>query len=276
MNTEALAQLAPTVRVDGQTRLVPLLAYPSEHVRTPAIFNRYCVEHGINALMVAWKVAPEHLAAAIAAMRHVENIAGAVITIPHKHDMAEQCDELEGTARHIRVCNVVRRSASGNLVGAVLDGLGFVQGLKDHGIEPAGRSALLAGAGGAATAVAFELLANGVTRLAIANRSRDKAEALVQLLRQSFPAAQCEINPQDLAGYDLAVNATSLGMKANDPLPFDPGVLPSEAIVAEVVMQPDITALLRQSAQRGLRTHKGIHMVEAQVKLLVEFTTGGA
>ncbi|CAN7546450.1 shikimate dehydrogenase [Pseudorhodoferax sp. LjRoot39] len=263
----------PTVRVDGHTRLVPLLAYPSAHVRTPAFFNRHCVEHGIAAVMLPWKLAPDGLAAAMQAVRQIDNISGLVVTIPHKQEMARYCDVLEGTAARIQVCNVVRKARDGRLVGRMLDGLGFVQGLRDQGIDPAGRHVLLAGAGGAATAVAFELLASGATALGIVNRSVDKAEELVGLLRAAFPAVRYTVAPRELQGYDLAVNATALGMHAGDALPFDPDRLDSGATVAEVVMQPDTTALLQRAAARGLRIHKGVHMVTAQVRLLVEFTT---
>lgn len=276
MDIDAQAHAIPTHPVDGHTLLVPLLAYPSHQVRTPRFFNAYCVAHGINAVMLPWRVAPDGLPAALEALRRVENMPGAVVTIPHKQGMAAHCDELEGTAREIQVCNVVRKAPDGRLVGRMLDGSGFVQGLRDQGLSPQGRQVLLAGAGGAATAVAFELLASGAAGLAILNRSEDKAKVLVELLRRRYPDAPIHINPADWSGVDLAINATSLGLRVEDPLPFDPARLPEAAVVAEVVMQPDTTALLARAAAQGRTIHKGVHMLHAQVRLLVEFTTGGA
>lgn len=263
-----------TTSVNGRTTVVPLIAYPSEHVRTPAYFNEYCVEHGINAVMVPWKVPPAALGGVIEALRQTENVSGLVVTVPHKQEVAGFCDELEGVAQHIGVCNAIRKTSDGRWVGRMYDGLGFVRGLLDRGITLEGRSVLVAGAGGAATAVAFELASKGVRSIAIHNRSADKAEQLVELLERTFPRVDLAVNPATFGDYDIAVNATSLGLKPDDALPFNPFVLRPDALVADVVMQPDITPLLRSASERGQPIHKGVHMVKAQIKLLAEFTIG--
>lgn len=158
-----------TPAVNGRTAVVPLLAYPSEHVRTPGLFNQYCSEHGINAVMVPWKISPAGLPAAIEAIRRIENIPGFVITIPHKQEVCRHCDTLEGLAEVMGVCNAVRKNADGTLSGRMYDGQGFVQGLLERGVPLAGRSVLLAGAGGVATAIAFELAGAQVSRKRTAN-----------------------------------------------------------------------------------------------------------
>lgn len=264
----------PVAAIDGRTAVVPLFAWPSEHVRTPTIFNRYCAARGLAAVMVPWKVAPAALPAAIATLRQLENVPGFVVTVPHKIAVASACDALEGVAEVMGVCNVVRKAADGRLVGRMYDGLGFVRGLADQGIAVAGQSALIAGAGGVATAIAYELAAAGVRRLAVLNRSRARADTLVATLAARFPALELNVNPADLRDWDLAINGTSLGLKADDALPFDVARLAAHAVVAEVVMQPDVTPLLVRAAARGLRTHKGVHMLMTQVQLLVEYTTG--
>ncbi|MGQ3001139.1 MAG: shikimate dehydrogenase family protein [Hydrogenophaga sp.] len=266
----------PTPAVNGRTAVVPLLAYPSEHVRTPGFFNQHCSEHGINAVMVPWKVSPAGLPAAIEAIRRIENIPGFVITIPHKQEVCRHCDTLEGLAEVMGVCNAVRKNADGTLSGRMHDGQGFVQGLLERGIPLAGRSVLLAGAGGVATAIAFELAGSQVGRIGIRNRSVDKARELGQQLSRHFPDLVVELNPARVEGYDIAVNGTSLGLHPEDPMPFDPTTLRQDTVVAEVVMQPDITPLLQRASENGQRIHKGVHMVTTQIRLLVEFTTGQA
>lgn len=261
--------------IDGRTQVIPILAYPSDHLRTPGFFNAYCSEHDLNAVMVPWRVRPEDLKSAFNALRRIDNVPGAVVTIPHKTEVAKLCDELEGTAAEVGVCNAIHKNAEGRLVGRMLDGVGFIQGLRDQGIRPEGKSALLFGAGGAATAIAFELLVAGVHKLAIINRSVSKSAALAQRLSSQFRHVPIEANPTDWEGYELVINGTSLGLSLSDPLPFNPSRLSQSAVVAEVVMKPDITPLLEQSRSVGLRIHRGVHMVMSQIPLLVTFTLRG-
>lgn len=263
-----------TPAVNGRTLVVPLLAYPSEHVRTPGFFNQFCSDKGINAVMVPWKVRPEDLAKTIAAIRGIENIRGFVVTIPHKQEVIRHCDKLEGQAELMGVSNAVRKGADGQLSGRMYDGQGFVQGMVDRGITLAGKSVLLAGAGGVATAIAFELAGSRVKRIGIQNRSRDKGQELADQLARHFPGIEISINPSSIEAFDIAINGTSLGLRPDDPLPFDPSSLRQDAIVAEVVMQPDITPLLQRASENGQVIHKGVHMVTTQIRLLVEFTTG--
>jgi hypothetical protein len=152
------------------------------------------------------------------------------------------CDTVSERARLAGAVNVVRKEADGALAGDLLDGEGFAAGLEQAGVALAGKRAFLAGAGGAASAIAFALAERGVARLTIANRSQDKAEALARRLAPLFPdlALSTEAGPED---HDIAINATSLGLKEGDPLPFDPARLPAGALVAEVVMQPDIARI---------------------------------
>lgn len=265
-----------TPAIHGRTALVPLLAYPSEHVRTPGFFNQYCSDHGINAVMVPWKVSPAGLPAAIEAIRRIENIPGFVITIPHKQEICRHCDTLEGLAEVMGVCNAVRKNADGTLTGRMYDGRGFVQGLVDRGVALAGKAVLLAGAGGVATAIAFELAGSQVRCIGIRNRSVDKARELAEQLSRHFPALTIELNPPRLETFDIAINGTSLGLHPGDALPFDPSALRQDTVVAEVVMQPDITPLLQKASENGQYIHKGVHMVTTQIQLLVSFTTGQA
>lgn len=268
--------MTPGREIDGRTRIVPLLANPSHHLRTPAAFNRRCAALGVNAVCIPWQVDPRHLAETVGALRHGDSVAGLIVTVPHKAAVAELCDELTGDARYLRVANVVRRSGDGRLVGAMFDGVGYVAGLRHRGIEPAGRRVLLVGAGGAATAIAGALAGAGVAELAIANRSAEKAERVVELLRDAYPSVVLRAAAPDPAGYDLVVNATSLGMQPTDPLPVDPARIDAGAVVAEVVMQPAVTPLLLAAQARGIAIHEGEHMLTAQLGLLAGFLFEGA
>ncbi|MFO1165116.1 MAG: hypothetical protein U1E55_08075 [Paracoccus sp. (in: a-proteobacteria)] len=176
----------------------------------------------VDMVMVPLDVRPDMLAQTIAALRAMENLAGMVITIPHKTEVAQYCDRLTGAAEMLGVCNIIRRETDGSLTGAMFDGEGFVAGLRHRGHDPAGRRVLLIGAGGAASGLAHALAGAGVARLTIANRSAEKAETLARQLKAVFPGVDIGAGPADPAGYDLVINGTSLGMHAGDALPVDP------------------------------------------------------
>jgi shikimate dehydrogenase len=268
---EEMFQATPSV--DGRTGLVPLLAFPSTHVRTPAFFNEHCVVKQRNAVMLPWQVAPRDLHVAFQAIRLIDSIKGVVVTIPHKTTVASFCDELEGVAKLTGVCNVIRKTADGRLIGALLDGKGFVEGLRAKGHSITSRSALLVGAGGAATAVAFAMAEAGLRHLGLINRSVDKARVLAKQLAAHYPNLSVEFDPAQWGAFDFAINGTALGMHAGDALPLDVNMLGTHCCVAEVVMNPDMTPLLCEAEQRGLPVHRGVHMIEAQVPLLVDITT---
>ena len=257
--------------ISGKTRFVPLFAHPARHVRTPALFNAECERQAVDMIMVPLDVRPDMLDRTVASFRAMENVAGMVVTIPHKSAVAALCQRKVGAADLVGACNIVRREANGSLTGGMFDGEGFVAGLRHRGHEPKGLRVLLVGAGGAASGVAHALLQAGVAGLTIANRSREKAEHLARQLAGAFPDARVAAGTPDPAGYDLVVNGTALGMHEGDALPVDVERLDRDCVVAEVVMQPDMTPLLIAAEARGCRVHRGIHMIEQQVRLLVDF-----
>jgi len=260
--------------IDGKTRVVVHLAWPSAHLRTPTFFNPRCRELGLNAVLVPWAVKPERLADAWQGLRHVENLAGVILTLPHKQAAAPLCDALEGDAVDLGVVNVARRDGEGRFTGRMYDGEGMVQGMLRQGVDPAGKRTLLLGAGGAATAIAFSLARAGVSSLSIANRSAGRAQALAARVGARVPGVPVQAAGNDPAGYELVVNATSLGLRPDDPMPCDPARLDPGATVAEVVMQPAETPLLIAARERGARVHKGEHMITAQMDLLIGFLLG--
>ena len=257
--------------ITGKTKLYFIIADPISQVRTPEVFNAYCAQNGSDAVMVPIQVAPEGLEAVMTAFRAMKNLGGVVVTVPHKTAVALLCDELGEAGRAIGSVNAVRREADGRLVGNMFDGAGFVAGLRSQGYEPAGRRALLVGAGGAASAIAFALAEAGVASLTIANRTPAKAEEIVLRIAKSFPGRTIRVGDADPAGHDLVINATSLGLKPGDHLPVDPALLTPVMTVAEIVMKPETTPLLAAAQARGCAVHYGRHMLDQQFRLIADF-----
>lgn len=269
-------EVASRASISGHTRLVVILAHPVGHVRTPAAMNAHFAAIARDAVLVPMQVRPEDLAEVVAALRRVENLGGIVVTIPHKETIAALCDDLTEAARIVGAVNVIRREPDGRLTGGQFDGEGFCAGLRAAGHELRGRRVWMAGAGGAAAGIGYALLRHGVAALSIHNRTPPRAEALAARLAAALPGAPVARGGPDPAGHDIVVNATSLGLKPTDALPVEPRLLQPGMLVAEVVMQPDVTALLEAAAARGCRTHKGLPMLTEQIPILADFVAPDA
>ena len=252
-----------------------IVADPIGHVRTPQAFNALMAQRGIDAVMVPFHVQPQDFAAFIAAAPLIRSLAGLVVTIPFKETILSHCTELTDAARRIGAVNIVRFADAGNgarsVVGNNLDGAGFVGGLLAQGHQVAGRRVYLAGAGGAAKAIAHALADHDIVALGIYNRSAARAEQLAQELRSHYPQLQVHLTDTAPADYTLAINSTSLGLNEGDPLPFSPDRLPAGAVVAEAVMKTEITPLLARAGERGLSVHFGRYMMEVQIERMAQF-----
>ncbi len=254
--------------IGGATRLYAIIADPIHHVKTPQLMNELFRQRGADRLMVALHVPASDLIQAVTGLRALANLEGFIVTVPHKTAMLELCDQLSVQAQRVGAVNVVRRLEDGQLYGDILDGTGFVAGLRRCGLEPAGYSVYLMGAGGAANAIAFALAEAGITRLTIANRTQAKALELVARVRSAFPSLSVEVGSRDPGGHDLVVNATSLGLREGDALPCDVHGLEPTQIVAEIIMQPPMTALLFAAQARGCCIHEGLPMLSCQIELM--------
>lgn len=255
----------------GTTRLYCIIGDPVAHVRTPMAFNDYFAARNIDAVCVPVHIGRDDLPRGWAGLKSMINMDGFIVTAPHKAEAAQLCDRLEGDGLHTRVVNTVRREADGTYSGTLLDGRGFVSGLISHGHEVRGRRFYLAGAGGAGTALSFALAHSGASGITIHNRTRAKAENLVAAVGKAYPACDVRVGTADASGHDIVVNATSLGLKPDDGHAFNLASADPSALVAEVVMKPDMTPLLIAAEKRGHRIHFGIHMLNSQLELMMQF-----
>jgi shikimate dehydrogenase len=257
--------------ITGTTRLYAIIGDPITHVRTPMSFNAYFAEHAIDAVCLPFHIDRDDLKRGWQGLSALINLDGFIVTAPHKQEAARLCDALVGDGRHVGVVNTVRREPDGTYCGTLLDGRGFVAGLKSKGHDPAGGRIYIAGAGGAGNALAFALAASGASAITIHNRTRTRAADLVDRVRRAYPALEVNLGSADASGHDIAVNATSLGLEPDDPLSFDLTTVPPRALVAEVVMMPKVTPLLRAAEARGHRIHYGTLMLEGQLDEMMSF-----
>ena len=257
--------------ITGTTRLYAIIGDPIAHVRTPMAFNDYFSARNIDAVCLPVQIGRDDLPRGWAGLKSIVNLDGFIVTAPHKAESAQLCDAVTGDGVHTRVVNTVRREANGTFTGTLLDGRGFVSGLISHGHEVKGRRFYMTGAGGAGTALAYALAHSGAAALTIHNRTRSKAENLVAGVGKAYPGCDVRLGTANASGHDIVVNATSLGLKPDDGHSFNLASADPSALVAEVVMKPDMTPLLIAAEKRGHAIHFGIHMLNGQLDLMMQF-----
>jgi shikimate dehydrogenase len=257
--------------ITGTTRVFFILGDPVAQVRAPEVYNHLFARHGIDAVLVPLKLPAAALPGFLQHGMAAENIGGFWATIPHKGQLAALLNPSDPVAQIAGAVNAVRRLPDGRLEAALFDGIGFVKGLDHFGIDVKGRRVLVVGAGGGGHAVAAAMAQRGPAVLGVANRTRDRAAALVERLRPIVGAAAVVADSADPAGYDLIVNCTSQGLKADDPLPFDPSRVDAGATVLDIIMTKTPTPLLQQCRARGLKAEAGFEMLVQQVPEYLRF-----
>lgn len=257
--------------INGNTEFIAHLGWPTHAFKAPMIYNPWFASAGINALVVPMGCKPEAFAGVLRGLFQLQNIRGALITMPHKVSVVELLDEVSPTVRVAGSCNAVRKDADGRLVGDMFDGEGFVRGLRGKGLELRGARALVVGCGGVGSAIAASLAAAGVGTLALFDMQASTAEGLAQRLRTHYPAIAVTTGSRDPAGFDLVVNGTPLGMNAGDPLPVDVDRLDARTFVGEVVMKSEMTAFLQAAQARGCRVQVGSDMLFEMIPAYLEF-----
>lgn len=260
------------ILVTGATRVVFMIGTPVAQVRSPLLFNRHFAANGINRTMTPLDVSAAALPFFVRMVRDASNCDGFVATLPHKHALLPLVDEISQTARELESVNVVRREPDGRLVGDMADGAGFWNGAARSGFEPRGKSVVLAGAGAAGTAIAYEFARLGGKRIAVWSRNETEAQALQARLAPTGIAVTVGM-PVSLAAFDMAINATPVGMNHAPGSVFSSNLiatLPARAIVADAITEPAPTELLRIAAARGLKTVDGYAMTLGQFSYLLK------
>ena len=258
--------------LNGDTRIIAHVGYPTTTFKSPMIYNPWFEKRGINAAVVPLGVRSEDFARAFPEICRFTNFHGALITMPHKIAVIGLIDEVSTAVKVAGSCNAVRRNAEGRLVGDMFDGEGFVRGMARHG-------ALAQGQEGSRRRVGRSGLGD---RRLVRGRGRRRDRALRRERRRdggARGAAQAELSAaqgfdsesNDPTGFDVVVNATPLGMKAGDPMPVDVSRLSPSTYVGEVVMKQETTAFLAAARARGCETQIGIDMLFEQIPAYLEF-----
>ena len=256
--------------IRGTTTLIAHVGDPITPVKSPMIYNPFFERRGIDAVVVPMGVTATDYAGVFASLFRIQNMRGALVTMPHKVSTVPLVDGCSDAVRLAGSCNAVRRDGS-TLYGDLFDGEGFVRGVARKGFRIDGARCLVVGIGGVGSAIAAALAAAGASMLMLFDQNADNARRLQQRLREHYPTLDARSGSRDPAGFDLVVNATPLGMNADDPLPIDVDRLSARTFVGEVVMKQEITPLLAAAQQRGCPIQIGTDMLFEQIPAYLEF-----
>lgn len=272
-------------RISGHTRLLALIGSPVGHSGSPAMYN-YCFKKlGLDYAYVAFDVKEEGVKQALDAMR-LFNMRGMNVTMPDKVEAARYMDALSPAAEIIGAVNTIVNE-DGKLIGHMTDGEGFVNNLKDYGVSIAGKKLVVAGGGGAATAIQVQCALDGAKEIAIFNKKDgffERTLATAEKIKAAVPG--CEVSvfdiddeaklKEELASADIFVNATIVGMKPMDDQSIikDLSLLRSDLVVADIVYNPEETKLLRDAKAAGCTCVGGKGMLVWQGASAFKLYTG--
>ena len=248
-----------------------IIGHPIGHSISPR-FQQAGLDHlAVGHRYLPYDVRPDLIADFVASLRG-ESALGINVTVPHKEAVMPFLDEIDEWAAEAGAVNTIVNRA-GRLVGYNTDGYGFLRALRESaGLDPAGKRALILGAGGSARGVVQALLRAGVAELVIANRTLERAEALAELAaNRGVPAQPVQLDALQTGnapeGTELIVNCTSLGMRHGpdeDAAPLPASQIPASALVYDLVYNPMLTPLIREAQTAGAPTLGGISMLVYQ------------
>lgn len=257
--------------ITGKSTLIAHLGYPTEGFKAPMIYNPWFDKAGIDAVVVPMGVKVEEFPRFLPLLFKLSNIRGALVTMPHKVTTVGLLDEITPTVRVAGSCNAILKRPDGSLLGDMFDGAGFVRGVQRKGRRLEGASALVVGSGGVGCAIAASFAAARVGRIGLYDVNPAAAAALAGRLKENYPRLDVRTGSSDPAGYDVAVNATPLGMKDGDPLPIDVTRLSPATFVGEVVMKTEYTPFLKAAREKGCQIQVGTDMLFEQIPAYLEF-----
>ena len=272
-------------RISGHKRLLALIGSPVGLSGSPAMYNYSFEKLGLDYAYVAFDVKEDGVKGALDAMR-LFNMRGMNVTMPDKVEAARYMDELSPAAQIIGAVNTIVNE-DGKLIGHMTDGEGFVNNLKDHGVSIVGKKMVVAGGGGAATAIQVQCALDGAKEITILNKKDsffERTLATAEKIKAAVP--ECIVNVYDIDDADrmakeiqtadIFVNATIVGMKPMDDQSIikDLSLLRPELVVADIVYNPEETKLLIDAKAAGCTCVGGKGMLVWQGASAFQLYTG--
>ncbi len=246
-----------------------VVGWPVEHSLSPAMHNAAFAELGLNAEYQLIPIPPADVISRMRKLPH-RDFSGWNVTVPHKAAAAQCVDKIDPPAELVNSVNTVTvEPDTGELSGYSTDGYGLEMALKEHfGFSAQGGRLAFIGGGGATCATAVHMALQGADEIVLLNRSIDKIERIVAIIDANAPACRTrcislkaapETIRNALKDIPLAVQSTSLGLHADDPLPIPPFLLPPHCRVMDMIYGD--TPFLKALRQESRKTADGLSML---------------
>ena len=258
-------------RITGHTELIGLIATPIRHSSSPRMHNEAFAKLGLDYAYLAFEVGNEELEDTIKGFRAMK-VRGSNVSMPNKIVVHKYLDKLSDAAQMCGAVNTIVND-DGVLTGHITDGIGYMSGLKDAGIDIIGKKMTIVGAGGAATAIQVQAALDGVKEISIFNRKDEFYERAQKTVKDINEKTNCKATLYDLEDLDklkeeiassyIFTNATGMGMKPLEGQTYipDKSFLREDLIVTDVVYAPAETALLKMAKEVGCKTLNGFPMM---------------
>lgn len=272
-------------RITGKTGLMGLIGSPVGHSGSPAMYNYSFEKLGLDYAYLAFDIKVDEVEKAIEAMKTFQ-MRGCNVTMPCKNEAVKYMDELSPAARIIGAVNTIVNE-DGKLIGHITDGQGFVDSLRDHGIDILDKKITVCGGGGAATAIQVQCALEGAREISIFNIKDEFFERTVmtaEKIKEEKPG--CIVNVFDISDQqkmkeemdssDIFTNATIVGMKPMDgeSVVKDPAMFHEGLVVVDAVYNPKETRMLKEANEAGCICINGQGMLLWQGAAAFKLYTG--
>ena len=270
--------------ITGHTQLTGLLGSPVAHSISPMMHNEAFAQLGLDYAYLAFDVNEEELETAIEGLRAMK-VKGFNLTMPNKNRMCRLCDKLSPVAQITGAVNTVVNE-NGIFVGHTTDGIGYMESIKEAGLNIIGEKITVLGAGGAATSIIAQAAFDGVAEISIFNQKSKSYERMEGIISKLTEQTNCKLNlftydSQDILRKELAesillVNTTPVGMAPNieNSLITDTTMFHPNLTVSDIIYNPEETKLLRLAKETGCKTFNGLHMLLYQGAAAFKLWTG--
>lgn len=271
-------------RITGKTKLIGLIATPISHSLSPTMHNEAFAKLGLDYVYLAFDCGNEQLEDVVKGFRAL-NIRGFNVSMPNKTVIHKYLDKLSPAAELAGAVNTVVND-NGVLTGHITDGTGYMQSIKEEGVDVIGKKMTIIGAGGAATAISIQAALDGVKEISIFNRKDEFYKRAEKTVKDINEKTQCKAQLFDLDDKDrlraeiaesvILTDATSVGMKPLEDLCNipDPSMLRPDLVVSDVVYIPKKTKLLEMAEKQGCKIINGLGMMLWQGAKAFELWTG--
>lgn len=270
------------VKLNLDTELVLNIGCPIGKTNAPRVYNKLFEKLGMNAIMLPAEIQKGELPQLLEACKTL-NIRYLCPTMPHKADIIPLLDDVDETSKMFCSVNAVKIDEDGTSHGVGMDGKGAVRAMVNGGAKLNGITAMLYGAGSISGVIGYELSRQNVKKLYIANRSREKAEKIAQILRNNTAMEVVVISTdkeeldQTAAECKLLANLTPLGMKGypykHEYLGFI-DKMPKDAAVFDCIINPPDSEVILAAKANGLLTIPGMQMLVSQMDVIFDFMFG--